>query len=26
VALVGVGHNALLNDPRVMELVMRAIA
>jgi triacylglycerol esterase/lipase EstA (alpha/beta hydrolase family) len=26
VALVGTGHNALLNDPRVMELVMRAIA
>jgi triacylglycerol esterase/lipase EstA (alpha/beta hydrolase family) len=26
VALVGVGHNALLNDPCVMELVKRAIA
>jgi len=26
IALVGVGHNALLNDPRVMELVMLAIA
>jgi pimeloyl-ACP methyl ester carboxylesterase len=26
VALVGLGHNALLNDSRVMELVMRAIA
>jgi triacylglycerol esterase/lipase EstA (alpha/beta hydrolase family) len=26
VALVGVGHNALLNDSRVMELVRRAIA
>jgi hypothetical protein len=26
VALVGVGHNALLSDPRVMELVLRAIA
>jgi triacylglycerol esterase/lipase EstA (alpha/beta hydrolase family) len=26
VALVGVGHNALLNDPRVMELVVRASA
>jgi triacylglycerol esterase/lipase EstA (alpha/beta hydrolase family) len=26
VALVGVGHNALLNDPSVMELVKRAIA
>jgi triacylglycerol esterase/lipase EstA (alpha/beta hydrolase family) len=26
VALVGVGHNALLNDPRVMGLVMRATA
>jgi triacylglycerol esterase/lipase EstA (alpha/beta hydrolase family) len=26
VAVVGVGHNALLNDPRVMELVVRASA
>ena len=26
VALVGIGHNALLNDIRVMQLVMRAIA
>jgi triacylglycerol esterase/lipase EstA (alpha/beta hydrolase family) len=26
IAVVGVGHNALLNDPRVMELVKRAIA
>jgi triacylglycerol esterase/lipase EstA (alpha/beta hydrolase family) len=26
VALIGVGHNALLNEPRVMELVRRAIA
>jgi len=26
VALVGVGHNALLSDPRVMELVLRAMA
>jgi triacylglycerol esterase/lipase EstA (alpha/beta hydrolase family) len=26
VPLVGVGHNALLNDPRVVELVIRAIA
>jgi hypothetical protein len=26
VALVGIGHNALLNHPRVMDLVSRAIA
>ena len=26
IALVGIGHNALLNDPQVMEFVIRAVA